>query len=177
VAFLNRRGGRTAGRLAAILVLALSAAPADAADVGDQAPALVLPAADGSATVLADLRGRVVVVDFWASWCAPCRQALPALDALARRYRTRALDVLAVNVDRRRPPATAFLAAHVPDPALRVLFDPKRTVMARFGPAGMPSIYVIDQEGRIAWRASGDGNVGAAELEATVLRLLAPAES
>jgi thiol-disulfide isomerase/thioredoxin len=176
MAFLSRREGRATRLCAAVLALALTAAPAGAADVGDQAPALVLPAADGAPMVLADLRGRVVVVDFWASWCAPCRQALPALDALARRYRTRALDVLAVNVDRRRPQATAFLAAYVPDPALRVLFDPKRTVMARYRPEGMPSIYVIDQEGRIAWRASGGDRV-AAELEATVLRLLAASES
>ena len=74
------------------------------------APDIALQSADGGTIRLAPYRGKVVLVDFWASWCPPCKTSFPALDALYREYQPRGLEVLAINLDERRRDADAFLA-------------------------------------------------------------------
>ena len=108
-------------------------------------PALVLPDASGTSVSLASFRGKVVLVDIWASWCAPCKAAFPAYDALYREYRGRGLDVLAINVDEQRKAATAFLDGR--DHQVHVLFDPKGLAPTGFKLKGMPTSYLIDRKG------------------------------
>src|SRR6476620_12601556 len=76
------------------------------------APNVTLQTSGGGTVELADYRGKVVLVDFWASWCVPCKTSFPALDALFREYKARGLEVLAVNLDEQRRQADAFLSAH-----------------------------------------------------------------
>lgn len=122
------------------------------------APDIVLRTQDGAAVRLADLKGNVVLVDFWASWCPPCKASFPALDALYREYRDRGVEVLAINLDERQRDADAFLAEH--PHTLTVLFDPKGTSAAAFGVQGMPSSFVIDRDGIIRFTHQGyTGNV------------------
>jgi thiol-disulfide isomerase/thioredoxin len=109
----------------------------------------------GGATIeRKDLAGKVAVVDFWASWCLACRDALPALDALARRFDGR-IAVLAVGVDRDRATAERFAAEHLPSPALSMAHDPTGRLLARLGAPGMPAVYVVDDEGVVRHVASG----------------------
>src|SRR5262245_32963332 len=115
-----------------------------AARTGARAPEFTLPDLDGRPVALAELRGRVVVVEVWASWCAPCGTMLPALDALARRYPASEVTVLAVSVDQSRAAAEALLADRVGDPTLTVLHDRSSEVLARYGADGLPATYVID---------------------------------
>ena len=98
---------------------------ARAAAVGQPAPALRLPTADGTYLSLADQKGTVVLVDFWASWCAPCRRAFPAVDQLFSDFRSRGFRVMAVNLDEKREDATAFLVAR-PHEIRRRLRPPRR---------------------------------------------------
>src|SRR6267378_6758103 len=89
------------------LLLAGSARGADP----KPAPNVTLQDGKGVVVRLADYKGKVVLIDFWASWCIPCNTSFPALDALSREYQPRGLEVLAVNLDERRRDADTFLAA------------------------------------------------------------------
>jgi len=138
-----------------ILALALgsSSVPAQAAPVPAPAPPVPLSDRDGRPVRLADLLGRVVLVDFWASWCGPCKQSFPALDDMYGELHARGLEVLAVSVDESRKDADAFLAAH--PHRMTVLFDPQAKAAEAFGVDGMPSTFVIDRQGRIRSRHEG----------------------
>ena len=94
---------------------------------------------------MADAKGKVTLVDFWASWCPPCKESFPALDLIQRDYRARGVEVIAVNVDERQKDADAFLAAH-PHQML-VVFDPQGESPKAFQVRGMPSSFVIDRQG------------------------------
>jgi DsbE subfamily thiol:disulfide oxidoreductase len=113
---------------------------------------------DGGSVDLASYRGKVVLVDFWASWCPPCKTSFPALDALYREYAAKGVEVLAVNLDERRRDADAFLSAH--PHRMTVLFDPKGAAPVAFGVKGMPSSYILDRNGNIRFTHMGySGNV------------------
>jgi thiol-disulfide isomerase/thioredoxin len=141
---------------------------------GDRLPAFVLTAWDGSKVATADVAGKVVVVDFWASWCVACKQALPAIDAMAKRLQDRDVVVLAVNVDRSRKAADAWLAERLPEPRMRLVHDPEGIFLARLGAGGMPAAYVVDREGVVRFAESGYAPERVAALERAVEGLLAP---
>jgi len=92
-------------------------------------------------------RGKVVLLDFWASWCAPCKESFPWMQRMEDRYRDRGLVVVAVNVDRQRELADRFLL--VQQPRFAVVFDPEGRLADRYHVAGMPSSFYIDRSGRI----------------------------
>jgi peroxiredoxin len=116
-------------------------------------PDVAVRTGDGAEVRLADYKGRVVLIDFWASWCPPCKTSFPALDAIYREYEEKGLEVLAVNVDERRRDADSFLDAH--PHRLTVLFDPKGAAPEAFGVTGMPSSFLIDRSGTIRFTHMG----------------------
>jgi thiol-disulfide isomerase/thioredoxin len=92
-------------------------------------------------------RGKVVLVDFWASWCAPCRQSFPWLNQLHAKYGEHGLVIVGVNVDRAREDASRFLRdtpANFP-----ILYDPEGTLAARYDVPGMPSSYLFGPDGEL----------------------------
>jgi thiol-disulfide isomerase/thioredoxin len=122
-------------------------------------PNVTVHTGDGMERRLADYAGKVVLIDFWASWCTPCKASFPALDAIYREYEKQGLEVLAVNVDERRRDADSFLGAH--PHSFTVLFDPNGMAPAAFGVKGMPSSFLIDRSGHIRFTHMGySGNVG-----------------
>jgi cytochrome c biogenesis protein CcmG, thiol:disulfide interchange protein DsbE len=130
----------------------LRAAPG-VAERDRQAPDLRLPAANGNLVSLADLRGKVVLVDFWASWCAPCRQSFPALNALFDDLHDRGLQVVAVNVDQERKDADAFLTGR--PHTIDVVFDPSGKSAKAFDLQGMPTSFLIGRDGTIRFVHTG----------------------
>ena len=146
------------------------AAPAGAARTGEPAPALALMTATGDVVDLARLRGRVVYVDFWASWCTPCRRSFPWMNELEARYRDSGLTIVAVNVDKRRDDALRFLR-DVPA-RFTVVFDAEGRTPAAFDVKGMPSSYLIDREGRVAAVEEGFHDERAGAIEQRIRALL-----
>ena len=118
-----------------------------AADVGEPAPPFSLTTADGDTIALADLRGRVVYVDFWASWCAPCRRSFPWMNEMQQRYADRGLTIIAVNVDRRRADAEQFLQINTA--RFAVVYDDRGATPEAYSVKGMPSSYLIDARGTV----------------------------
>jgi cytochrome c biogenesis protein CcmG/thiol:disulfide interchange protein DsbE len=90
-------------------------------------------------------RGRVVYLDFWASWCTPCRQSFPWMQRMKDLYQRQGLSVVAVDLDRRREDADKFLAKFHPD--FDVRFDPEGQMADRFKVHGMPTSVIIDRHG------------------------------
>ena len=117
--------------------------------VGGPAPAFSLPRLDGKGSVsLASLRGKTVVLNFFASWCDPCKREAPDLQALWSRYRGKGVVVLGVDSGDARGDARRFLAAH--GITYPIVFDPNETLaLGNYALPGLPVTYVIDPAGRI----------------------------
>lgn len=96
---------------------------------------------------LEPVEGRVVWVDFWASWCVPCRRSFPWLNSMHRKYGPAGLQIIAVNLDKDRVLADGFLAEVPAEFALR--FDPSAALAKEFGVQVMPSSYLIDADGNV----------------------------
>jgi thiol-disulfide isomerase/thioredoxin len=123
------------------------------------APDVSLQTGQGAQIKLSEFKGRVILVDFWASWCVPCKTSFPALEALHREFAPRGLAVLAVNLDERRKDADAFLIAH--PHTMPVLFDPSGAAPTAFGVKGMPTSFLIDRAGIIRFAHMGyTANIG-----------------
>jgi thiol-disulfide isomerase/thioredoxin len=134
--------------------IGLTAGTAHAVEVGERAPDFRLPQLGKETQVgLADARGKVVFVDFWASWCSPCREAMPQYEKLYASLAHDAFTILAVNVDETRGDAEKFLAAHPVD--YTVVLDPAGDVPKAYGLIGMPTSYLIDRNGVVRWRGQG----------------------
>jgi len=134
--------------------LSLAAAAADAPDPLD----------------LASLRGKVVLLDFWASWCEPCRHSFPWLNEMQTKYADRGLVIIGVNVDREHADAERFLR-EIPA-TFRIVYDPAGALASRYDVPGMPSSYVLDAKGDVVGRHIGFRNALRAEREAELQKLL-----
>lgn len=146
---------------------------ARAVGVGDRAPDFTLNDRDGRTTTLTDARGKVAIVDFWASWCMPCAPLLPALDAVAERHDGR-VQVFAIDIDRSADKSDAFLREHLPSPSpfTHVLDDASAKVLARYGAPGMPALFVIDPDGVVRFVEVGYSREHVRGLEDAVRALL-----
>jgi len=132
--------------IACVLALALSPC-ALALEAGGAVPDLVVPRLEEPAQTLplASLRGSVVYVDFWASWCVPCRLSMPALDALYKRNRARGFAVVGVNKDVSAAEAKRFLAKVAV--SFPLVSDPQDAAARAFDVKAMPSGYLVDRKG------------------------------
>jgi len=124
----------------------------------------------GEALDLAPYRGKIVVVDFWASWCAPCRQSFPWLNTLQQRYGAEGLVIVGVNVDRERAQADRFLR-EVPA-EFSIIYDPAGTLAEKYELMGMPSSFVFGPNGELLSTHIGFKNGARAERETELAALL-----
>lgn len=152
------------------IALALVALPAWAVEAGDPAPAFRLATAKGDAIALDKLRGRVVYVDFWASWCAPCRRSFPWMNEMQAKYGAKGFTVIGVNVDKKRPDAERFLAQQ--PAAFAIVYDDTGATPAAWDVKGMPSSYLVDASGRVAFVERGFTEEHKAALEQRIAKLM-----
>jgi thiol-disulfide isomerase/thioredoxin len=118
-----------------------------------------------------EFRGRVIYLDFWASWCGPCRQSFPWMEILKDSYGPQGLEIVAVNLDRDRADADKFL--HQFHPTFDLRFDPKGELAERYKVQGMPSSVLIDRHGVTRFTHVGFRPIDARVYEAQVRQLLA----
>ncbi len=114
-----------------------------------------LPDLDGKEVRLADYAGQVVVLDFWASWCGPCRMAMPAVARFSEMYAQRGVKVLSINLRETPGQVRAFLSGHPSSSSMRVLLDQNGAVGQSYGVAGIPTFVVIDRQGGVARKIAG----------------------
>jgi len=156
----------------ALLAAMLCVEAATAAGVGDPAPTFALPTSTGEPVALDKLKGRVVYVDFWASWCGPCRRSFPWMNELQHKYGERGLTIVGVNVDKRRPDAQRFLQQTPAE--FTIVYDETGKTPEAYGVKGMPSSYLIDATGKVVAVESGFRDEQKAPIEERIRTLLAP---
>jgi thiol-disulfide isomerase/thioredoxin len=161
----------TAGAAAAGLPpLSHSLTPAAA---GTPAPPIRLKDIEGRFHDLAALKGKVVLVNFWATWCPPCRREMPSMDRLARKLAGEDFVVLAVDVGEDADTVEAFLSQLDGGHAFPILLDTRGRTLQAWGGGGQPTTYLVDRQGRIAYTAVGGREFDHPEIERTVRELLA----
>ena len=158
-------------RAALAVALAVVATAAIAVGVGDPAPAFALRDARGETLSLERLRGQVVYVDFWASWCGPCRRSFPWMNEMQRRYGGRGLAIVAINVDKSPADAARFLELN---PAqFAVAYDHAGATPLAYAVQGMPSSYLIDSRGKVVEVEQGFHDERKGALEQRIQALIA----
>ncbi len=136
------------------------------------APDFTLPSLDGRRVSLADFRGKVVLLNFWATWCQPCREEMPSLQALWESYRDRSFAILAVAADRGSlRPVKKFADRHGLD--FPVLLDADGRVRGRYEVYALPMSYLIGRDGRISGRVPAARDWNGAAARALIEHLLA----
>ncbi len=163
--------GRRLGWLAACVLLAAAPVPSAAVEAGQPAPAFQSPllSADGN-VALSDYRGKVVYLDFWASWCSPCLISLPLLEELRKEFPAESFQILAVNVDTDPTKARRFVRARkigYPSAA-----DPDGRIPEAFGLETMPTSYLIDRKGVVRYVHEGFRKGDIDEIRARISELV-----
>jgi len=147
--FLNRS---ILGALALTLAtLSWNAQAAAKLKEGDPFPDLTTFTFEG--TLPAGLKGSVVLVDFWASWCGPCKESFPVMEALHKKYAAQGLVIVAINLDDKKASMDDFMKSHPVE--FTVVRDAAKKLVALTGISSMPSSFVLDREGRVVSVHSG----------------------
>lgn len=131
-----------------------------------------LPDIDGEMHALSDYRGQVVMLNFWATWCPPCRREMPSMQRLYAKYRDRGLTVVAVNQFEEPDLVFEFVGRLSVEPTFPILFDRESRIAEQYEVKGLPTTYLLDRDGRIRYRAIGGREFDHPEVEALIESLL-----
>lgn len=135
------------------------------------APDFTLPSVPGGKPItLADYRGKVVYLDFWATWCPPCRRSFPWMDTLHERYAEDGLVIIAISIDGRRKLVERFVEQMKPQ--FLVLHDVDGDVSKDYAISAMPTTYLIDRKGKIAITHLGFRDSGKEKIAREIEKLL-----
>ncbi len=133
------------------------------------APEFTLPTQDTSIQ-LSNLQGKLVYVDFWASWCRPCKTSFPWMISMKQKFKDMPFEIVAINLDKDKALADEFIKSQAIN--FPVAFDPEANVAEKYGVEGMPSSYLVDAEGRMRIRYTGFWNKSKDEKEQAIKKLL-----
>lgn len=174
------RSGLTWGLIAAAIGLLLvfgwsSRGDHSPLDAGSEAPAYAAVSLTGDTVRLADLRGRVVLLNVWATWCTPCIREMPALERLHQAHEAEGLSIVAVSVDASTPGLGAADVERFVDDlgvTFTILLDPGGEIENRFRVSGLPMTYLIDRDGRIRLKIVGAREWDEPDIAAEIRNLL-----
>jgi thiol-disulfide isomerase/thioredoxin len=137
------------------------------------APGFSLKDMDDEPHALQDYQGKVILLNFWATWCPPCRHEMPALEKLYLQFRKQDFVVLAINQWEDPDLVFAYTGDLNVFPTFPILFDPESTVAQQYGVKGLPTSFVIDRDGRVVYRAIGGREFDHPEIIGIIKHLLA----
>jgi thiol-disulfide isomerase/thioredoxin len=152
-----------------------SAEPRGRVAVGSPAPAYAAQDLEGSPVALADLRGEVVLLNIWATWCKPCRQEIPALEALHQRHAAEGLHVIGVSIDLQGERGEIAGFAGALGATYTLWHDPDDRVSSTFLALGVPASYLIGRDGTLLWRHVGPVTADDGPLNAALVTAFAQA--
>ena len=164
---MNKTNFAVSLNAAVILLLTLFTNPAALA--ATKAPAFELPGDSGTVS-LNEYRNKVVYVDFWASWCVPCKHSFPWLNQMQERYGSDGFKVIGINLDKDRAKAEKFLEL-VPA-SFDIAYDPDGTVAESYSLKVMPSSYLIDRDGNLIHAHKGFKSSDGSRMETMIIKLL-----
>ncbi|MCA9634946.1 MAG: TlpA family protein disulfide reductase [Myxococcales bacterium] len=141
--------------LGALALVACTSAAERGGAVGEFAPRITGKDLAGEYVALEDHRGEVVLLNLWATWCAPCRAELPALERLHRRFQGRGFTVLGVSVDSERSEAAVRAMVREVPVTYPVLLDPAARAAEALGATGYPTSILVGRDGVVRWRSVG----------------------
>lgn len=156
--------------LAAVMILAISLDRGAEAESRTLAPAFELTGLDGSRVSLQDYRGLVVLLNFWATWCPPCRSEMPDLNAYQQQHRAQGFALVAINMGEDSATVRAFMAEN--DLHFPVLLDTNGSVYDRYGAQALPTSFIIGRDGTLI-KAYPAGTIAREQLERDITPLLA----
>ncbi|OYD07834.1 thiol-disulfide oxidoreductase ResA [Paludifilum halophilum] len=142
-----------AGMVAFALYQTISGKQSKSPEVGEKAPDFELKTLDGETMKLSDLRGQAVLINFWATWCEPCRDEMPAIQNVYDRYKEQGFEVVAVNIA--EAPVSVRGFARQLELDFPILLDRDRKVTNQYDIGPIPSSLLIDQEGKVVRKHSG----------------------
>jgi len=135
------------------------------------APALKLKNMDDEIVDIKDLKGKVVVINFWATWCPPCRREMSSLERLHLATKDKNVVLLAVNVGEDMDTIFPFLGMIAPSPSFPILFDSDASAMKKWKVRGLPTTYVVSPQGKIVYRAVGGREFDHPSIQEAVIKL------
>ncbi|MDH5443923.1 MAG: TlpA family protein disulfide reductase [Gammaproteobacteria bacterium] len=141
------------GLCLAIIVSSSHISSLQAAQLSGKAPDFTLKSMSGKNLKLSEFRGQVVMINFWASWCAPCRQEMPLLEDLYKKYKPLGFTLLGVNVEEDSSKAATLLKSI--KVSFPILYDNKNKVSKLYKVAAMPTTVIIDRDGRLRYLHKG----------------------
>ena len=140
---------------------------------GGPTPAFELSTLDGRKVELAALRGRVVLINYWATWCEPCREEMPAIERLRGKMKDRPFEVLAVNFGESEERVSAFVAKL--NLSMPILLDPYKNSVEAWKVRGLPMTFLVDARGRVRYWSFGERDWSAGEGLKLVEKMVAEA--
>jgi len=135
------------------------------------APTLQLQNMDEEMVDIKDLKGKIIVVNFWATWCPPCRREMGSLERFYQATKVKNVELLAVNIGEDIDTVFSFLGTVDPSPTFTMLFDPDGLSMKSWNVLGLPTTFIVNPEGEIVYRAVGGREFDHPDIQKAVLDL------
>ncbi len=154
----------------ALLLITSSPVYAGSGQIGTKAPSFALPDVNGAMVSLEQFKGKVVFLDFWAPWCIPCRQELPELDKLYKKFSSAGLEVIAISIDASEKNTAAFLQKT--SLSVHIAVDKKSEVSDAYRVSSLPTGFIIGRDGVIHWVRKGFSNKDLVSYEKEINALL-----